>query len=217
MPDTPRMLPLFPLNVVLFPGMVLPLHIFEERYKLMIGACMVTDRMFGVSLIKEGLEVGAPATPFDIGTVAKIAQLQRLPDGRMNLLAVGVERFKLLEPPQATPYLVGQVECFPPTETPLPDDLADAAKSELTTYFALMGAEPPAFDEADSTLADALSYRVASVLRVDPPLRQKLLEMDDPIDRLRAGLRLLRREKNFLELVSRAGEDRENAGPFSLN
>ena len=56
-----RELPLFPLNVVLFPGMRLPLHIFEDRYKLMIGTCMVTDQTFGVSLIQSGPEVGGPA------------------------------------------------------------------------------------------------------------------------------------------------------------
>ena len=65
-------LPLFPLNLVLFPGMDLPLHIFEERYKSMIGDCLNQNLPFGVVLIKEGLEVGTPAEPERIGTSARI-------------------------------------------------------------------------------------------------------------------------------------------------
>src|SRR5215216_2373888 len=84
-----RELPLFPLNTVLFPSLPLPLHIFEERYKLMIGTCAVTDNLFGVCLIKEGVEVGGPAEPFEIGTVARIAEIERMPDGRMNLMTFG--------------------------------------------------------------------------------------------------------------------------------
>src|SRR5688500_12618252 len=97
MSDEQRMLPLFPLGVVLFPGMALPLHVFEERYRLMMGACLEGDQSFGVTLIKEGQEVGDPAIPFDVGTMARIAKLQRLPDGRMNLIAVGVQRFRIIE------------------------------------------------------------------------------------------------------------------------
>ena len=82
-PDDLIELPLFPLNVVLFPGMSLPLHIFEERYKAMIGACSEHDTPFGVLLIKEGQEVGDPAEPFQVGTTARITEVQQLEDGRM--------------------------------------------------------------------------------------------------------------------------------------
>src|SRR5919206_5035298 len=105
-----RELPLFPLHVVLFPGMRLPLHIFEDRYKLMIGTCMVTDETFGVALIRSGQEVGGPAEVFRVGTTARIASMERLPQGRMNLVVVGGERFRIVERLQTQPYLLGSVE-----------------------------------------------------------------------------------------------------------
>src|SRR5918911_4180247 len=101
--------PVFPLNTVLFPSLPLPLHIFEERYKLMIGTCAVTDREFGVCLIKEGVEVGGPAEPYEVGTVARIAEVERMPDGRMNLMTFGTERFRIAELTQHEPYLIGRV------------------------------------------------------------------------------------------------------------
>ena len=89
-----RVLPLFPLDqVVLYPGMSLPLRIFEERYKVMIGACQVTDRLFGVLLIRAGREVGAPATPERVGCTARMQRIERLPDGQMLILTVGEQRF----------------------------------------------------------------------------------------------------------------------------
>src|ERR671932_1191815 len=108
-----RELPLFPLRVVLFPGMRLPLHIFEERYKLMIGTCMVTDQTFGVALIRSGREVGGPAETYPTGTTARIIQMERLPEGRMNLVAVGVDRFRLLHRLEGEPYVRGLVQLLP--------------------------------------------------------------------------------------------------------
>jgi Lon protease-like protein len=74
-------LPLFPMNTVLFPGMVLSLHIFEERYKLMINRCLEEERSFGVLLIRKGQEVGGSAIPYDVGTTTTIAGLNRLTAG----------------------------------------------------------------------------------------------------------------------------------------
>src|SRR5438046_1437349 len=91
------LLPLFPLNTVLFPGMPLRLHIFEERYRLMIGECVERKQPFGVVLIKAGREVGEPAEPRGVGTTALIAAMSRMDDGRMNLVAVGQERFRIDE------------------------------------------------------------------------------------------------------------------------
>ena len=71
-------LPIFPLNAVLFPGAAMPLHIFEERYKLMMGECLRERRPFGVALIRQGREVGEPAEPLDVGTIAQIAAVERL-------------------------------------------------------------------------------------------------------------------------------------------
>ena len=86
-------LPLFPLNCVLFPNELLPLHIFEERYKAMINNCLDGVPEFGVVLIKSGSEVGGQADPHLVGTVARIRQTQGLDDGRMMIVVVGKQRF----------------------------------------------------------------------------------------------------------------------------
>jgi Lon protease-like protein len=106
-------LPLFPLNTVLFPGMVLPLHIFEERYKLMVNHCLEEERPFGVLLIREGKEVGEPAVPYRVGTTALIAGLDRLDAGQMNLVTIGSERFRLRDLRHDRPFLVGDAEPWP--------------------------------------------------------------------------------------------------------
>ena len=91
-------LPLFPLNTVLFPGTPITLHIFEPRYLELMEMCEQTQQPFGVVLIQEGQEALGPlATPYPIGCTAEIARVERLPDGRMNILAVGVERFEIHE------------------------------------------------------------------------------------------------------------------------
>src|SRR6266851_1687322 len=118
MTESERVLPLFPLEqVVLFPGMSLPLRIFEERYKVMIGACQVTDQLFGVLLIKSGSEVGAPAQPERVGCTARMLRIDRLPDGRMTILTIGEQRFRLQGPARVMSegYLVGDVRQLPDT------------------------------------------------------------------------------------------------------
>src|SRR2546422_11144758 len=93
-------LPLFPLHVVLFPGLPLPLHIFEPRYRLMVGRCLEASSAFGVVLIRAGREVGEPATPYSVGTTAQIVRHERLADRRLNLLCVRRPRLRL---PQLRP------------------------------------------------------------------------------------------------------------------
>src|SRR5438067_10321725 len=83
MPSDP--LPLFPLNVVLFPRMPLPLRIFEDRYKEMIRRCLDNDQPFGVLLIRDGQEVGPPAIPEEVGTLARIRVVEQLDEGNLNL------------------------------------------------------------------------------------------------------------------------------------
>src|SRR5690606_23479022 len=106
-------LPLFPLNTVLFPGMPLRLHIFEERYKQMIGYCYTTGGPFGVTLIRQGQEVGGYAEPFLVGCTALITEIDPLDDGRMNIVAVGHERFQIRSLKHDMPYLVGMVDNYP--------------------------------------------------------------------------------------------------------
>jgi len=105
-------IPLFPLHTVLFPGVALPLHIFEERYRLMIARCLETQTPFGVVLIRDGREVGGGQLSIaGVGTFAAIRESEKLPDGRYEVLAVGVGRFAVREvDTDREPYLVATVE-----------------------------------------------------------------------------------------------------------
>lgn len=208
-----RVLPLFPLeSVVLFPGMSLPLRIFEERYKVMIGACQVTDQLFGVVLIRTGREVGEPAEPEQTGCTARMVRVDRIPDGRMHILTVGEERFRLSGPARTMPegYLVADVELLPePTSLPLDPELISSVRAQFARYqqaiLGLTGRGDPV--SAPELPADPirLSYRIASTLYVDPRERQKLLETDEVGARLQQELELLKREMP------------RTIGPFSLN
>src|SRR5919108_3179773 len=99
-------LALFPLNVVLFPGMVLPLHIFEPRYRQMIADCQEQERPFGIVLVKPN-SLPLQEEPYPVGTVAEIRDLNRLEDGRFLLMAVGLQRFRILSQHRQKPYLSG--------------------------------------------------------------------------------------------------------------
>ncbi|MBZ0304062.1 MAG: LON peptidase substrate-binding domain-containing protein [Anaerolineae bacterium] len=106
-------LPLFPLNSVLFPGTLIHLHIFEERYKEMISLCLDSKQPFGVVLIAEGTEAFGSAKPHMIGCTARIARVQPLEHGRMDITAVGQERFEIQSLHYEHPYLTGLVEMRP--------------------------------------------------------------------------------------------------------
>jgi hypothetical protein len=112
-----NLLPLFPLGTVLFPGMILPLRVFEERYRLMVADLLERPepRQFGVIAIRKGREVGAEAVPelYDIGCVATVREVTPHPDGRFDLVVVGTRRFRLLRADQTLPYYQAEVEYLP--------------------------------------------------------------------------------------------------------
>src|SRR3972149_199403 len=120
-------LPLFSLNSVLFPGAAIPLHIFEERYKQMVKLCLKGNSPFGVLLIRSGNEVGEVAEPFEVGTTARIVRVQHLDEGRMNVVCLGEQRFRLSRKVRETPYLMGEVELLQSTDAEGEEvtDLAD--------------------------------------------------------------------------------------------
>ncbi len=173
-------LSLFPLNSVLFPGTTLPLHIFEERYKLMIGRCLESKSPFGVLLIRSGNEVGEVAEPFEMGTTARIVRVQHLDEGRMNLVCLGEQRFRLSRSVSETPYLVGEVELLQSTDAEGAEvkDLGDTVAALFGEYYRLYLAvsnqwtRQIAMPEAAGELADF----VASRLAVSMWTKQQLLE-----------------------------------------
>lgn len=188
---------LFPLHNVLLPGMRMPLHIFEERYRTMMRECIEEDASFGVLLIKEGQEVGGSAVPFEIGTTARILQVEYLEDGRMNIFAIGQKRFRVVTFNSTQPYLRGEValldqyEAGEAAHTLLPD-AQQRFDEYLRTYLALgdqwtRGVRLP--DEP----AEAADY-IAARMDLPPLTKQQLLEELLPDARLRRELEIISEE-----------------------
>ncbi|MHB8628848.1 MAG: LON peptidase substrate-binding domain-containing protein [Aggregatilineales bacterium] len=217
-----RELPLFPLNTVLFPGMTLSLHIFEERYKLMIGECLQDTQPFGIVLIRSGSELRTGAEFHPIGTTAHITQVERLSDGRLNILTLGYRRFKVQEIRHDRPYLVGVVEDFPlqgvdnPVSKPLVSDLTLMLQRYLD-IFAKLGKVDLQMTELPKD-AETLAFLIAIVLRTPMKDKQDLLNAPDLLSLLKSERRMLRREAQILKLLIENGlRWRDDPKPFSAN
>lgn len=200
-------LPLFPLGAVLLPGTVLPLHIFESRYQLMLRRVLDGDRRFGVLLIRRGHEVGAPAEPYDVGTVAEVMAVVPLDDGRMNISTTGTRRFRVVAFYDDQPYLTGDVEYLSDEYSPS-EGLADLqAEVErlgmqyVTTMLTLRDEQVPHVRLPADPLT--LSYKVAGFLgALQPHEVQELLQCPTLEHRLLAEIVLLRRELAILQRMS---------------
>ena len=193
MANIEREIPLFPLGgTVLFPGMNLPLQIFEDRYLQMMADISQDDSRFGVVLIKEGVEVGEPATPFDVGTVAQVVQHEDTPDGRIILVAEGQERFRTLSILQQRPYIIARVELLPPDES-LATQMAQQVREKYMEYARLLAGMSNEWmrDVQVPEEAAELSYLVAQTLDASTLVKQGLLEMTTAEERLQAEVEIL--------------------------
>ncbi|WP_035805459.1 LON peptidase substrate-binding domain-containing protein [Kitasatospora mediocidica] len=219
-------LPIFPLNAVLYPGLVLPLHVFEERYRRLIADLVAQPedkpRRFGVLAIKDGREVApvgeseAPAGPLSglgtgtgnplealhhIGCVADIASVESQPNGGYELLITGTTRFRLRSMETGGAYLVGVAE---PIEEELghgAGTLAGGVARAFRAYQKRLAGARKASLSGEQELPDdpqVLSYLVAAASVLDVPTRQRLLACPDTASRLTAELELLRRETALL-------------------
>lgn len=182
-------LPLFPLkNVVLFPGMVLPLHIFEPRYQELINHCLQERSPFGVVLIKEGLEVGGGAVPHRIGTTAKITRVERLPEGHMNITTVGLERFVIEQVHQEQAYLTATVKTLPTVNgsTKPAIALAQRIRPRIFEYVELIARVNNTELRLDRLPEDpaTLAMLVAIALQANPEQKQRLLGLTSVPDML---------------------------------
>ncbi len=212
-------LPLFPLNTVLFPGQLLPLHIFEPRYRQMIGECIQHGRDFGVVLIRSGAEVGETAEPYPVGTTAHIVQVESQADGRMNILCVGTARFRIAHLLHDKPYLSGQVELWP--WEPYREGSADIdwIRGRLGRYLHLLA--EMADSKLDLSLPDdpaALANIAASALQVELSEKQRLLTTPSISTMLIGIADLLQRELRAWQIVEASRQfSPEEASSFSLN
>ena len=192
MSGSPRELALFPLNTVLFPGGPLPLRIFETRYLDMIRRCMREGTGFGVVLIARGREAQGSPKFVATGTEAGIVDFSRLDGGLLGITCVGRERFRIVDSWQQPDRLnVGRVEDVPAApELPVPGEfefLVEALKKILPELGDFYAGVPRRFGDAAW-----VGYRLAELLPLDTADKQTLLELQDPLARLRALAPLIR-------------------------
>lgn len=209
-------LPLFPLNTVLFPGMVLPLHIFEERYKLMIERCIEESRPFGVVLIREGHEVGESAVPYNVGTTSVIAGVSRLDDGDMNIVTVGSERFRLTSIRRDLPYMVGDAEPWPilGASTDESEELVAPVRALFRHYLSQLQQAQGRDIQIEEVPTEplALAILVAISLQLPMPDKQELLHQPTVVRMLSREMFILRREQLILDHIIQTQEDQWEGG-----
>lgn len=205
--STPTPLPMFPLGSVLFPTMVLPLHIFEERYRALVTDCLAGEQEFGVCLIERGFEVGGGDERTAVGTVAQIIDAKQFDDGRWAIAAVGTRRFKVVDWLPDDPYPRALVEDW--IDEPLTDDLSSErnetveALRRVLAKSAELGEPAPPVDteiDADPTLA---SYQVATLSPLGAYDRQQVLATPSTAERIQRLQRLLAEELEVLEARQR--------------
>jgi Lon protease-like protein len=218
-------IPLFPLGTVLYPGLLLPLHIFEDRYRQLVRELLdgPGPKEFGVIAIRKGRETGIDGISglYEVGCTAALRQVEQHEDGGFDLVTVGAQRFRLMALDDSLPYLQGEVEM-------LPEETGDVAAAEVAVgsvhgafrsyldALNLQGITQAAIGElpADPLL---LSYLVAASLVVEVPDRQALLAEPDARSRLEAERALLTRETTMLRsLTSRPATDLRNS-PYNPN
>jgi Lon protease-like protein len=191
-------LPLFLLRTVLFPYMPMALHVFEDRYQEMMRDCLESGTSFGVVAIREGLEVGSEARPFDIGTLARILDVEKLDNGRMNLVITGATRFRILRLLPGKSYARAEIEYLGESDA----DISASRRQALVTAFerylqsqdVASSLDPSSLPEPNETAA----YLIAATINTTLDVRQQLLEAEDVAKRVDMEIKVLRREEDLL-------------------
>ena len=202
-------MPLFPLNTVVFPGVVIPLHVFEERYRALVRELVaietVFDRVFGIIAIREGYEVGdhGMQSAHRVGTLVQLTEVEAYADGRFDIEVIGRQRLRVVDSDNSGPFLRGEVELLPDVDEPKAALEAQASLetferyrdrlSELRGGPVLTGEMPhdPAY----------LSYALASTCLLTLPQRQHLLEAESAAERLGMLRRTLHEEMRAMRAI----------------
>ena len=212
--DSP--LPLFPLTTALVPGLVLPLHIFEPRYRLMVeellakpedarefGIVAVRDRHLGDNPMNEALDRVYP-----VGVTAQLRQAERLDDGRYDIITIGARRFQINEIDTSAPLWRAQVDFLSEPDVDHSDPrvrtMVARATAMFDTYRSVLGGrlqEEPDGDEHVPTDPTVLSYLITAALIIDARTRQELLASPDAVTRLAEGIRILGRETALISAL----------------
>jgi len=221
-------IPLMPLNTVLFPGMPMPLAIFEDRYRRMVDECREADSPFGIVLLQSGPEVGGIGVPFSVGTSARIAEVNEVEEG-LEIIVVGLQRFRIEQLEVDDDLLRADVEVLPVgggaehVSDELQRELSGMLQRHIQTILELLGFPPGEVSLPED--AERLSFMIAAHLTAGVHDRQRLLEIDDPAERLVQVRELLRVESSQYELLLAAsrraqeaqGQDWREPNLFSRN
>jgi Lon protease-like protein len=201
-------LPMFPLNVVLFPGVSVPLHVFEDRYRALVHHLLrvpdPTDRVFGSVAIREGYEVGdhGAQSLYRVGCRVRMTDVQSHPDGTFDLVAVGLDRIELERLDGSGPFPRGLVHERPEAGPAVPAALVEKARAMFTAYRVALteirGDPYPAELPRDPTY---LSWTLSALAPLPLPDRQALLEAEDPAERLILVTDLLRSELRAMNVI----------------
>jgi uncharacterized protein len=205
-----EILPLFPLGAVLYPGMLLPLHIFEDRYRQLVRDLLdgPEPRQFGVIAIRKGRETGIEGVQslYEVGCTATLRRAEQRPDGRYDIVTVGTQRFRLLALDETLPYLQGEIELL--TEDEVDEAAAAPAVRAVQVAFRAYLDALTEWGGATVRVEDLptepvlLSYVVAATMVIDLPERQSLLAEPDAVARLNAQRALLSRETAMLKTTT---------------
>ena len=210
-----RRIPLFPLpDVVLLPGTLLPLHIFDPRYRAMVADALEGDRTIGMTMLKPGAEAHEDAPPIHrIGTAGEIVESEALPDGRYNILLEARFRFRVLDEAAPDPYRVARIEEV--RTVPIPET-AEGGRI-VASATGLFGEVVRALDlpplPSEAITPERLASEMALRLRYAPPELQSLLETDSLASRfeaLQGRMREWKERLDFLAPFRLAGLDPRN-------
>ncbi|RHW25163.1 peptidase S16 [Nocardioides immobilis] len=202
-------IPMFPLNSVVFPGVTVPLHVFEDRYRALMHHLLriddPADRVFGSVAIREGYEVGdhGAQSLFRVGVRLQLSEAEVRPDGTFDIVAVGRDRIRLDRLDRGDLFPVGEVDDLPEPEVRVPEELVVLARATFTAYRQALGeisADP--YRGALPTDTTYLSWVLAACAPLPMSERQQLLEASDAEERLVLVTELLRGELRAMNVIT---------------
>ena len=200
-----RQIPLFPLPLVMLPNELLPLHIFEERYRKMLRDVEAGDHLFGITLFEPDASIAEKPAVGTVGCVAEVRQVEMLPDGRSNSLVMGLARYRLLEyVDEGEPYFMGEVEFFEDEDEnskklqPLADEVFELFGRMARAAFKMSGGRgtSPEIKRADP---EALSFLITAAFNFENDKKYGLLEMTSTTQRLQELQKILLKTVDQME------------------
>jgi uncharacterized protein len=206
--DVTETLPMFPLNAVLFPGVSVPLRVFEDRYRALVHHLLrvedPTERTFGTVGIREGYEVGdhGAQSLYRVGCRALLTEIEAQPDGTFDVVAVGVDRIELNRLDSSGPYPVGHVVERPEVDAPVDEQVLESARATFSAYrVALADIRADPYSGSLPRDPSYLSWTLAACAPLPMPERQALLEAEDAGERLILVTDLLRTELRAMNVI----------------